>query len=56
MDSREYAEENPTISRVKTANMLRSHNVPADERMEFWVEYGDHEEYNTEDVLGWLGY
>jgi hypothetical protein len=49
-----YSESFPkTITQVEALREIKAHNVSP---VEFFEEYGNHDTYQSADLLGWLGY
>ena len=46
-----------TITHKRALQELKSHGITADDEInEFYLELGNKETYNAQDVLEWLGY
>ena len=48
--------EGTTISRERALVELKKHNIPEDQIAVFYEENGNHETYDAQAVLIWLGY
>lgn len=53
MDSEQFELDNPTISKNKVYWILREHDI---ELSEFLIDFHVQQEYDTSQVLAWLGY
>ena len=56
MDSQEYIETHEKTSHQQVLRFFQSHSIDSIGKSEFYSEYGVHHEYNSSDVIGWLGY
>ena len=48
--------EGETISRKRAMIELDRHGICDEDRDQFFADMGDHDEYDAQEVLCWLGY